>query len=70
MVNLLVYLFHCILYFTEDRNTTIETLEERVKYFLLFLLLTLNIFYTFFSVFFADLEQVNVYRGQHNNRNI
>ena len=42
-------------------KSTVETLEERVKkdVVLVFLLLTLNIFYTFSSVSVDDFEQVN-----------
>ena len=40
-------------------KAAIETLEKGVKYILVFLSLTLNIFPTFFSVSFIDFEQVN-----------
>ena len=61
------------LIFTYSKST-IETLEKDVKYVqsqqykhqndatdvvLVFLLLTLNIFHTFFSVSYVDFEQVN-----------
>ena len=39
---------------------TIETLERRQKVVLGFLLLTLNIFHTFFSVYTVDFEQVSL----------
>ena len=37
-------------------KAAIETLEKGVKYILVFLSLTLNIFPTFFSVSFIDFE--------------
>ena len=39
---------------------TIKTPERRQRRLLVFLLLTLNIFHTFFIVFYVDFEQVYV----------